>query len=111
MIIVLSGPQHAYKAAQDAVASAGFKIVRNETGDPDPYNHGLFDDTETPTPTCFLTLEGDESRVNDAHDTVTALGWRLRSHFDMAVTKPLTPVEKLANLGLTPAELKQLIGV
>lgn len=152
MRIVLSGPQSQYKKAQGALESAGYKIVLNEQGDPDPSDHGfapsaatqwsgatyaqadidaIAEDNpdhgiqvgdvlrhtgqvipvESSKPIQFIAVDGDGP--DGAQQAVDELGWLLRAHFDLPepdLAPPLTPVQKLARLGLTPADLKVLVG-
>lgn len=93
-----------------ALTEAGFALRLDVKGNPDPFDWG-FGTTDEGKHICFITVIGED--VNAAHDAVASLGWRQRAQHDVLEDVALghiTPVQKLARLGLTPADVKAILG-
>lgn len=80
LTIVLSGPKSSQSQARNALASAGITVHATV------HDHGLEDLSHPGQPDAYLTVE--HSDINQAHQTVEPLGWRLRAHWHTPEPKP-----------------------
>lgn len=59
-------------------------------------------------PVSWLTVAGDDA--NKANAAVRSAGWVVRSQMhEVEEQRPLTPAEKLAAIGLSPADLRSIL--
>ena len=113
LVFVLSGPQSQSKAARKAITAAGYAVMLNDVGDPDPSDHGLgahktLEDASVPV--CFLSVTGNDEDPATAEAAIAPFGWQFRASLHRPDPQPKpTVAQVLGGLGIAKDDLRKYL--